>query len=190
VQNAELVSETAERPKSSTTSTLVASTREGEEVTMERVADLANLQSAFQRVEENRGAPGPDGRTVVDVRRNLTATLRHLQRTLVNGTYRPGDIRRVWIPKSSGGRRGLGIPNVIDRIVQQALLQKLTPMYEPTFHRNSHGFRPGRSCHTAIAEAKQYVAGGRYWMVDIDLEKFFDRVPERQHEDGGFFVQS
>jgi group II intron reverse transcriptase/maturase len=180
VQNAELVSETAERPKSSTTSTLVASTREGEEVTMERVADLANLQSAFQRVEENRGAPGPDGRTVVDVRRNLTATLRHLQRTLVNGTYRPGDIRRVWIPKSSGGRRGLGIPNVIDRIVQQALLQKLTPMYEPTFHRNSHGFRPGRSCHTAIAEAKQYVAGGRYWMVDIDLEKFFDRVPHQR----------
>lgn len=182
VQDAELASETAEWPKSVATSAPAAPTREVEvnEVTMEQIATEANLLEAFRRVEENRGAPGPDGRTVQDVRRNQTATLRHLQRQLVTGTYQPGTIRRVWIPKASGGQRGLGIPNVVDRWVQQALLQKLAPMYEPSFHDSSHGFRSGRSCHTAIAEAKEHVAEGRYWMVDIDLEKFFDRVPHQR----------
>lgn len=171
-----LTFETAERPKSNVTDGMAPPTREAGEVTMEQVATEANLLEAFKRVAENRGAPGPDGWTVEDVRRNLTPTLRHLQRTLVEGTYQPGIIRRVWIPKAGGGQRGLGIPNVVDRWVQQALLQKLNPLFEPTFHRSSHGFRPGRSCHTAIAEAKQYVEQGRDWMVDIDLERFFDRV--------------
>ena len=95
---------------------------------------------------------------------------------LLDGTYQPGDIRRVWIPKSGGGERGLGIPNVIDRWVQQAVLQVLEPIFEPTFHSSSHGFRPARGAHTAIVEAKEYVGNGHGVVVDIDLSKFFDRV--------------
>jgi group II intron reverse transcriptase/maturase len=95
---------------------------------------------------------------------------------LLDGSYCPGLIRRAWIPKAGGGERGLGIPNVVDRIVQQAVHQVLSPHYEPTFHGSSHGFRPGRSCHTAIAEARGYLEDGYEWVVDIDLEKFFDRV--------------
>jgi group II intron reverse transcriptase/maturase len=99
-----------------------------------------------------------------------------LHRALLDGTYQPGDIRRVWIPKPGGGERGLGIPNVIDRWVQQAVLQILEPVFEPTFHSSSHGFRPKRGAHTAIAEAKEYVGDGFGVVVDIDLSKFFDRV--------------
>ena len=102
--------------------------------------------------------------------------LPRLHRALLNGTYQPGDIRRVWIPKPGGGQRGLGIPNVIDRWVQQAVLQVLEPIFEPTFHSSSHGFRPKRGAHTAITEAKEYVGDGYGVVVDIDLSKFFDRV--------------
>ena len=147
---------------------------------MEQVADEANLIEAFRSVEANRGAPGADGCTVEAVRRRFWVTLGELRRSLVAGTYRPGKIRRVWIPKASGGQRGLGIPDVVDRWVQQALLQKLAPLYDPGFHGSSHGFRPKRSCHTAVAEARAHVLEGRYWMVDIDLEKFFDRVPHQR----------
>ncbi|MBE7438001.1 MAG: group II intron reverse transcriptase/maturase [Spirochaetales bacterium] len=102
--------------------------------------------------------------------------MKRLRIELLSGNYYPGMIRRVWIPKPGGGKRGLGIPNVIDRIVQQAFLQIIQPHYEMTFHDSSHGFRPGRSCHTALAEAKSYMEEGLTWVVDIDLEKFFDRV--------------
>lgn len=100
-----------------------------------------------------------------------------LQRDLLAGTYLPGRIRRVWIPKAGGGQRGLGIPDVADRIVQQAFHQVLSPLYEPTFHPSSHGFRPGRSCHTAVAESRRYVKEGYEWVVDLDLQRFFDTVP-------------
>jgi RNA-directed DNA polymerase len=99
-----------------------------------------------------------------------------LSQALLEGTYQPGNIRRVWIPKTGGGERGLGIPNVIDRVLQEAIRQVLEPLYEPTFHPSSHGFRPGRSCHTAIDEAKVYLKEGREWVVDMDLENFFNRV--------------
>jgi group II intron reverse transcriptase/maturase len=145
-------------------------------MTMEEIASDANLRKAFRQVAQNRGAPGPDRRTIEEVREHLDECLPVLCRSLLDGSYRAGDIRRVWIPKASGGQRGLGIPNVVDRIVQQAVHQVLGPQYEKTFHEGSHGFRPGRSCHTAIKQARKYLEEGYDWVVDIDLEKFFDRV--------------
>jgi len=145
-------------------------------MTMTEVANEENLRRAFDQVASNDGAPGPDKQSVEEVRERLEAILRVLKRELLEGTYQPGLIRRVWIPKAGGGQRGLGIPNVVDRIVQQAALQVLGPHYDPTFHGSSHGFRPGRSCHTAIAEARQHLEEGFGWVVDLDLEKFFDRV--------------
>jgi RNA-directed DNA polymerase len=145
-------------------------------MTMEEVADERNLREAFRRVAANRGAPGPDRQTIDEVRKHLDACLSVLGRSLLDGTYGAGDIRRVWIPKASGGQRGLGIPNVIDRVVQQAVHQVLSPHYEQTFHAGSHGFRPGRSCHTAIRRAKEFLAEGFDWVVDLDLAKFFDEV--------------
>jgi group II intron reverse transcriptase/maturase len=145
-------------------------------MTMEEVASEENLRMAFQQVASNKGAPGSDRQTVDEVREHLGDILSTLRRELLDGSYRPGMIRRVWIPKSGGGQRGLGIPNVVDRIVQQAVHEVLSPHYEPFFHPNSHGFRPGRSCHTAIAEAREHLEEGYEWVVDLDLEKFFDRV--------------
>ncbi len=137
---------------------------------------IERLESAFEAVAANKGAAGPDGQSVGQVRQHLLHILPGLSRELLQGTYKPGDIRRVWIPKAGGGQRGLGIPNVIDRVVQEAVRQVLEPLYEPTFHPASHGFRPGRSCHTAVRHAQEYLAQGRDWVVDIDLENFFNRV--------------
>lgn len=143
--------------------------------TMEAVA--GRLRDAFARVASNRGAPGPDGKSVDEVRKHLNELLPKLSEALLLGNYEPGNIRRVWIPKAGGkGQRGLGIPDVIDRTIQEAVRQVLEPLYEPTFHPNSHGFRPGRSCHTAIAQAKEYLDEGYDWVVDLDLENFFNRV--------------
>jgi RNA-directed DNA polymerase len=145
-------------------------------MTMDEVSNVNNLMRAFEKVASNQGAPGVDRKTIDDVKEHIDQLIPVLSFALLNDSYRPGDIRRVWIPKADGGQRGLGIPNVVDRIVQQAVFQILNPHYDPTFHANSHGFRPGRSCHTAIATAKEYVADGYEWVVDLDLEKFFDRV--------------
>lgn len=145
-------------------------------MTMEAVTSHGNLISAFEEVAQNRGAPGPDGRSIDEVCKHLGELLPALRRALLEGTYRPGMIRRAWIPKAGGGERGLGIPDVVDRWVQQAVHRVLSPHWEPTFHASSHGFRPGRSCHTAISEAKTYLADGYEWVVDLDLEKVFDRV--------------
>jgi group II intron reverse transcriptase/maturase len=142
--------------------------------TMEEVA--GGLRDAFQKVASNKGAAGPDGESINEVRKHLETLLPMLSHELLAGTYQPGNIRRVWIPKAGGGQRGLGIPNVVDRVVQEAVRAVLEPQYEPTFHEGSHGFRPGRSCHTAIARAREYIDEGYEWVVDIDLEKFFDRV--------------
>lgn len=143
-------------------------------LTMEEV--VGGLESAFMKVAANRGAPGPDRQSVDMVRKHLPMILPNLSVMLLEGSFQPGDIRRVWIPKANGGQRGLGIPNVIDRMVQEAIRMVLEPFYEPSFHSSSHGFRPDRSCQTAITEAKSYVREGYGWVVDIDLEKFFDRV--------------
>jgi group II intron reverse transcriptase/maturase len=143
-------------------------------VTMESATRF--LSMAFQNVASNKGAAGPDGRSIEEVRKHLSRLLPKLSHELLNGTYQPGNIRRVWIPKGGGGQRGLGIPNVIDRVVAEAVRMLLEPLYEPTFHDQSHGFRPGRSCQTAIAQAKNIMEEGYEWVVDLDLEKFFDRV--------------
>jgi group II intron reverse transcriptase/maturase len=143
-------------------------------VTMESATSL--LAMAFQKVASNKGAAGPDGRSIEEVRKYLSKLLPRLTKELLRGTYQPGNIRRVWIPKGGGGQRGLGIPNVVDRVVAEAVRMLLEPLYEPSFHEQSHGFRPGRSCHTAIAQAKSIMEEGYEWVVDLDLEKFFDRV--------------
>lgn len=142
--------------------------------TMEEVTK--RLNEAFDKVASNHGAPGPDRQSIEQVRAHLVEIVPKLSAALLSDSYVPGDIRRVWIEKSGGGQRGLGIPNVVDRMVQEAVRQVLEPLYEPTFHEASHGFRPGRSCQTAIAQARGYVDEGYEWVVDFDLEKFFDRV--------------
>jgi RNA-directed DNA polymerase len=149
-----------------------------EEITssMLMCAVCKNLEEAFENVASNRGAPGPDRQTIEEVRAHLYELLAELTDSLVEGTFQPGDVRRVWIPKAGGGQRGLGIPNVVDRVVQEAVRMVLEPLYEPTFHASSHGFRPGRSCHTAIAEAKQYLEEGYEYVVDLDLKDFFNQV--------------
>ena len=142
--------------------------------TMEEVSK--RLLVAFRNVASNKGAAGPDRQSIEDVRAHLSTTMPALATALLEGTYAPGNVRRVWLPKAGGGQRGLGIPNVIDRVVQEAVRLVLEPQYEPTFHDESHGFRPGRSCHTAIASAREHLDAGYVWVVDIDLEKFFDKV--------------
>ena len=148
--------------------------RQAESASVEEV--IEGLEEAFEKVAANKGAPGPDRQTIEEVRRNLPRILATLSSLLLEGSSQPGDIRRVWIPKGSGGQRGLGIPNVVDRVVQDAVRGVLEPLYEPTFHSSSHGFRPGRGCQTAIAEAMEHVGAGHEWVVDIDLAKFFDGV--------------
>ena len=137
---------------------------------------VASLDEALHDVVRNKGAPGPDGLTVEDARDQWPTLRDRLATQLTHGNYQPGPIRRVEIPKPDGGVRTLGIPNVVDRIVQAALKRVLERVWEPTFDPSSHGFRPLRSCHTALSEACQYLDEGYEWMVDLDLSKFFDRV--------------
>jgi len=142
----------------------------------ERVLERQNLNRALRRVESNGGAPGSDGMTVAELRPYLKEHWLELRGRLDAGTYQPHAVRRVEIPKADGGVRLLGIPTVVDRFLQQAVAQVLTPLYEPGFSAHSHGFRPGRRAHDAVQEAQGYIQAGYRWVVDIDLEKFFDRV--------------
>jgi len=143
---------------------------------MEDVASSTNLNRAYKRVKANKGAAGADGMTVADLLPWLRENRERLIATLLDGSYRPQLVRGVEIPKPGGGMRQLGIPTVADRLVQQAILQVLEPILDPTFSASSFGFRPGRSAHQALAQAQKYVADGREIVVDLDLEKFFDRV--------------
>ena len=143
---------------------------------MEEVCDERNLKKALQRVKANRGAPGVDGMTVEEVEEYFGQHQAQLREQLLSGTYQPQPVRRVEIPKPEGGVRKLGIPTALDRLVQQALLEVLQPHFEPHFSEHSFGFRPGRSPAKAVARAQSLVAAGRSWVVDLDLEKFFDRV--------------
>jgi RNA-directed DNA polymerase len=131
---------------------------------------------AWKRVKANKGSAGVDGRTVHDTGEYLKSAWPDIRKGLLEGSYRPEPVRRVGIPKPGGGTRELGIPTVVDRLIQQALLQVLQPLIDPTFSEHSHGFRPGRSAHGAVLEAQQHVQAGHRVVVDVDLEKFFDRV--------------
>jgi RNA-directed DNA polymerase len=142
---------------------------------MEAVCERENLKKALRRVKANKGSPGIDGMTVEQLPDYLRAHWpRH--REELQGTYTPSPVRRVEIPKPDGGVRKLGVPTVLDRFVQQAVLQVLQPIFDPTFSDHSYGFRPGRSAHQAVAAAQGHLASGYRWVVDLDLEKFFDRV--------------
>jgi RNA-directed DNA polymerase len=143
---------------------------------MERVCERRNLQGALKRVRQNAGSPGIDGMTVEGLSGYLRVHWPRLREELLDGRYQPQPVRRVAIPKPGGGERELGIPTVLDRFIQQALLQVLQPVIDPTFSEASYGFRPGRSAHDAVRRAQAYVQEGRSFVVDIDLEKFFDRV--------------
>ena len=143
---------------------------------MEEVCERENMKAALRRVEGNRGGPGIDGMTVEELRDHLKESWPEIREGLLSGTYKPQPVKRVEISKPGGGVRKLGVPTVMDRLIQQAVLQVLQPLWDPTFSEFSFGFRPGRSAHDAVAQAQEYVAEGCRWVVDIDLEKFFDQV--------------
>lgn len=143
---------------------------------MERVVSRSNMRAAYKRVRENKGSPGIDGMTVEELPNWLWEYWEGVREQLLMGTYRPRPVRRQIIPKAGGGERELGIPTVLDRLIQHALLQVLQPIFDPTFSDHSYGFRPGRRAHDAVRRAQKYAQEGRRWVVDVDLEKFFDRV--------------
>ena len=135
-----------------------------------------NMVLAWERVRSNRGSAGPDGLSIQDTEKALKTGWPQIRDELLNGRYTPQPVRRTQIPKPGGGMRELGIPSVTDRLIQQALLQVLQPLIDPTFSEFSYGFRPGRRAHTAVLQAQRYVQDGWRVVVDVDLEKFFDRV--------------
>lgn len=143
---------------------------------IEAIVDADNMRRALKRVRTNKGSPGPDGMTVQQLPEFLKLHWPRLQQELLEGSYQPQPVRRVEIPKPDGGKRQLGIPAALDRLIQQAILQVLDRLYDATFSPHSYGFRPDKSAHQALEQAREYVASGKEWVVDLDLEKFFDRV--------------
>jgi RNA-directed DNA polymerase len=143
---------------------------------MERVVERSNMQAAYKRVKRNKGAPGVDGMTVRQLGIFLRTHWSRIKERLCEGSYEPMPVRRTQIPKANGGMRPLGIPTVLDRLIQQALHQVLSPLFEPGFSEFSFGFRPGRSAHQAVIKARDYQREGKRWVVDMDLAQFFDEV--------------
>jgi group II intron reverse transcriptase/maturase len=143
---------------------------------MEEVLRDENLKAAYERVVKNGGAGGVDGRSVDDLKEQLQKDWPRIREQLLSGSYKPSPVRKVEILKPGGGVRALGIPTVMDRMIQQALSQALTPIFDPTFSADSYGFRPGRSPHQAVERAKEHIEAGHRWVVDLDLETFFDTV--------------
>ncbi len=150
--------------------------RPGTDRLMEEVVQRGNAKAALKRVKQNKGSPGVDGMTVDELPEYLVENWETIREQLLAGSYQPKPVKRQEIPKSGGGVRELGIPTALDRFVQQLILQVLQPRFDPTFSEHSHGFRPGRRAHDAVCEAQRYIQEGRRVVVDVDLEKFFDRV--------------
>jgi RNA-directed DNA polymerase len=154
-------------------------TEEGAPGLMEEVLRRENLKGAYRRVVRNKGAGGVDGKSVDDLEHQIRTDWPRIREQLLSGSYEPSPVRKVEIEKPGGGVRMLGIPTVMDRMIQQALSQVLTPIFDPTFSTDSYGFRPGRSTHQAVLRAREHMAAGYRWVVDLDLAKFFDTV---QHD--------
>ena len=148
----------------------------GEPMVLEAVVSRENMQRAWQRVRSNRGAAGVDGLAIDQTAERLRDDWPRIREDLLEGRYAPQPVRRVDIPKPGGGIRTLGIPTVTDRLIQQAIAQVLQPHFDPTFSASSFGYRPGRSAKDAVKRARDHIAAGYRWMVDMDLAKFFDRV--------------
>ncbi|GAG96918.1 unnamed protein product, partial [marine sediment metagenome] len=143
---------------------------------MEAVVEGENMRWAYKRVVANKGSAGIDDMSVDDLKCYLHAHWARIKSELLEGRYQPQPVLRVEIPKPGGGKRPLGIPTVVDRLIQQAIQQALVPIFDPEFSEHSYDFRPGRSAHQAVLQAREYVAGGKRWVVDLDIERFFDRV--------------
>lgn len=172
----ELTSDEACGPPGEHQGTGLAKTKEGPGGLLESALTRQNLQAAWKRVRANKGAAGVDGLDIEQTARMLQTRWPQICQDLLAGKYRPEPVRRVMIPKPDGSQRELGIPTVVDRLIQQALLQVLQPVIDPTFSEHSHGFRPGRRAHDAVKAARSYVQAGKRVVVDVDLAKFFDRV--------------
>jgi len=153
-----------------------AESKAASEQLMEQVCERKNCEQALARVKSNKGSAGSDGMTVEQLPAYLKKHWPTIREQLLSGAYKPQPVKRVEIPKPDGGMRQLGIPTVLDRFIQQAVMQVLQRSWDQTFSAHSYGFRPGRSAHQAVAKAQQYIADGYGWVVDLDLEKFFDRV--------------
>ncbi len=143
---------------------------------IEQIVERSNMQTAYKRVERNGGAPGIDKMSVQELKAYLQKFWAEIKVQLLNGTYQPHPVRQVSIPKPNGGERLLGIPSVLDRLIQQAIYQVLNPYFDPEFSENSYGFRSGKSAHQAILQARNYQRAGKRWVIDMDLAKFFDEV--------------
>lgn len=143
---------------------------------LDRILERENMLTAMKRVIANRGSHGIDGMRVDELRQFIIDNWLNIKRKLVEGRYKPSPVRRVEIPKPDGGVRLLGIPTVLDRLIQQAMAQELSKIYDPTFSSSSYGFRPNKSAKQAILKAKEYINEGYRWVADMDLEKFFDKV--------------
>ncbi|WP_235775199.1 group II intron reverse transcriptase/maturase, partial [Paenibacillus sinensis] len=161
---------------SSSSAQVAPSSRKAENNLLERMLEGDNLRLAYKRVVQNGGAPGVDSVTVANLQAYLNTHWVAVKTKLLAGTYRPAPVKRVEIPKPGGGVRLLGIPTVMDRFLQQALLQVMNPIFDAHFSWYSYGFRPGKSAHDAVKQAQRYIRSGLRWVVDLDLEKFFDQV--------------
>lgn len=158
----------------SPTTSIMNKSQQTEAALLEEILSKDNMIKAFNAVRKNKGGPGVDGMTVNGLRTFLKSHWLQVKSSLMQGTYKARAVKRIEIPKPNGGIRELGIPTVLDRLIQQAILQCLQPSIDATFSQNSYGFRPGRSAHDAIRELKKKVKSGYGYVVDIDLEKFFD----------------
>lgn len=143
---------------------------------IEEILDYQNLNEAIKRVKSNKGASGVDKMTVEQLEPYFHTHQEEIVESIMNKTYKPQPVRRVYIPKSNGKLRPLGIPTVVDRVIQQAIAQRLTPIYEKVFSNYSYGFRPNRDCHTAMEKVLEYLNEGYEWVIDLDIEKYFDTV--------------